>query len=211
MNALKSLVLLCSLTSLVGSAPILDKSADPEFKGRIERARSLVDKILGHIPVVHRSWVSTEVRTTSPLQYQSLGLVRDIPNAPELGSVCKPIDQDNHSLLGVCLGRMTAGLQLYHGVLGVLAPKVTFADKATELQADLRDLLAQVNKMKQPVGQSASVAPYEGSALATGLQGAFEVEVASHLILLQIRDFTQDLKRSLRHIADLPSTLTSRA
>lgn len=42
---------------------------------------------------------------------------------------------------------MSAGLQLYQDVLGELKERVT-TDKVTGLLADIRDLLAQVNKVR---------------------------------------------------------------
>uniref|UniRef100_A0A674DIF2 Granulocyte colony-stimulating factor n=1 Tax=Salmo trutta TaxID=8032 RepID=A0A674DIF2_SALTR len=103
----------------------------------------------------------------------------------------------------VCLSSMSAGLQLYQDVLGELKERMT-TDKVTGLLADIRDLLAQVNKMQEP-GQMSSVSQYEGSGLASRLPGDYEVQVATHFTLLQLRDFTQNLKRSLRNVEHLTS------
>lgn len=47
----------------------------------------------------------------------------------------------------VCLSSISAGLQLYQDVLGELKERMT-TDKVTGLLADIRDLLAQVNKVR---------------------------------------------------------------
>ncbi|XP_010865172.2 uncharacterized protein LOC105007811 [Esox lucius] len=215
MNALKILGLLCSFTFLARAAPTPEKSADPEFKSHIGRAKSLVEKVLGYISAVHQSCVSTEGLTIDPSghprnsQYHSMVISLGIPKAPELGTTCRSLNQNNLPL-EACLSSMSAGLQLYQDVLGVLVLKVTSADKVKELQADIRDLLAQVNKMKGP-GQTGSAAQYQASALSARLQGDYEVQVASHFTLLHLRDFTQDLKRSLRNIENLSSKSIQKA
>lgn len=61
-----------------------------------------------------------------------------------------------------------------------------------------------VVQMQKP-GQMSSVAQYEASGLASRLPGDYEVQVATHFILLQLRDFTQNLKRSLRNVEHLTS------
>ncbi|KAM9474382.1 uncharacterized protein ACWYII_008692 isoform 2-T2 [Salvelinus alpinus] len=199
MNTLKIVGLLCCLAFLVRSAHIPERSMD---------ARSLVEKILVNIPVVHGSSVKITGLTLDPssqsrnIPYQSMVTSLGIPAAPELKTVCRPLNQIDFTL-EVCLSSMSAGLQLYQDVLGVLKERVT-TEKVTGLLADIRDLLAQVNKMQEP-GQMSSVAQYEASGLASRLPGDYEVQVATHFILLQLRDFTQNLKRSLRNVEHLTS------
>ncbi|CAB1341579.1 unnamed protein product [Coregonus sp. 'balchen'] len=169
---------------------------------------SLVEKILGNIPVVHWSSVNITGLTLDPssqyrnMQYQTMVTSLGIPAAPELRTVCRPVNQIDFTL-EVCLRSMSAGLQLYQDVLGVLKERVT-TDEVTGLLADIRDLLAQVNMMQEP-GQMSSVAQYEASGLASRLPGEYEVQVATHFTLLQLRDFTQNLKRSLRNVEHLTS------
>lgn len=52
--------------------------------------------------------------------------------------MCRPL-QD------VCVSRMSAGSRLYQGLLGVLSNSVS---GLSDLQADLRDLLTHLNKVK---------------------------------------------------------------
>uniref|UniRef100_A0A8C7R3P2 Granulocyte colony-stimulating factor n=1 Tax=Oncorhynchus mykiss TaxID=8022 RepID=A0A8C7R3P2_ONCMY len=189
---LKVVGLLCCSAFLVRSAHIPEKSMD---------ARSLVEKILGNIPVVHDS-ITTPLLQSRNMPYQSMATSLGIPAAPELRTVCRPLNQIDFTL-EVCLSSMSAGLQLYQDVLGELKERVT-TDKVTGLLADIRDLLAQVNKMQEP-GQMSSVAQYEASGLASRLPGDYEVQVATHFTLLQLRDFTQNLKRSMRNIEHLTS------
>lgn len=61
-----------------------------------------------------------------------------------------------------------------------------------------------VVQMQEP-GQMSSVSQYEASGLASRLPGDYEVQVATHFTLLQLRDFTQNLKRSLRNVEHLTS------
>uniref|UniRef100_A0A4W5Q2E2 Granulocyte colony-stimulating factor n=1 Tax=Hucho hucho TaxID=62062 RepID=A0A4W5Q2E2_9TELE len=192
MNTLKIVGLLCCSAFLVRSAHIPEKSMD---------AMSLIEKILGNIPVVHGS-ITTPLLQSRNMPYQSMVTSLGIPAAPELRTVCRPLNQIDFTL-EMCLSSMSAGLQLYQDVLGELKERVT-TDKVTGLLADIRDLLAQVTKMQEP-GQMSSVAQYEASGLASRLPGDYEVQVATHFTLLQLRDFTQNLKRSLRNVEHLTS------
>uniref|UniRef100_A0A674DHG1 Uncharacterized LOC115170604 n=1 Tax=Salmo trutta TaxID=8032 RepID=A0A674DHG1_SALTR len=192
MNTLKIVGLICCSAFLVQSAHIPEKSMD---------ARSLVEKILCNIPVVHGS-ITTPLLQSSNMPYQSMVTSLGIPAAPELRTVCRPLNQIDFTL-EVCLSSMSAGLQLYQDVLCELKERMT-TDKVTGLLADIRDLLAQVNKMQEP-GQMSSVSQYGASGLASRLPGDYEVQVATHFTLLQLRDFTQNLKRSLRNVEHLTS------
>ncbi|KAL0992691.1 hypothetical protein UPYG_G00096840 [Umbra pygmaea] len=177
MNALKILGLLCSLAFLTQSAPTPEKQVDL-VKRNIERARNLVDKIRQFIPGVHRSCVIIEGLTIDPpshptdMEYQSLVKNLNIPTAPELGTVCRQDDQNNLPL-DKCLNTISAGLQLYQDVLGVLVLKVTSACQVTLLQPDIRDLLAQVNKMKES-GLTNSGDQFEALVFAEGLRGDYK-------------------------------------
>ncbi|KAL1004955.1 hypothetical protein UPYG_G00052640 [Umbra pygmaea] len=209
MNALKILGLLCSLAFLTQSAPTPEKLEDLELKRNIQRARSLVNKILRLIPVVHGSCVSTNDLTIDPpsqptdMQHQSLGTYSGIPTAPELETVCRPVNRIDFPL-DECLNSISAGLQLYQDVLGVLVLKVTSACQVTLLQADIRDLLAQINKMNES-GLTSSGDQFDALVFAEGLRGDYEVQVATHVTLLRLRNFTHDLKRSLRNVEHLSS------
>lgn len=119
---------------------------------------------------------------------------------------------------------MLAGGQLYQGLLGVLSERV---GGLTELSADIRDLLTHVRKVTHtPVVTSQLSCAAIGSShlcvfqmkeagglvdddpdqnlsldLGRRLHGNYEVQVAVHLTLTQLRSFCHDLIRSLRAIA----------
>lgn len=122
------------------------------------------------------------------------------------------------------MSRMLAGGQLYQGLLGVLSERV---GGLTELSADIRDLLTHVRKVTPtPVVTSHLSCAVIGSShlcvfqmkeagglvdddpdqnpsldLGRRLHGNYEVQVAVHLTLTQLRSFCHDLIRSLRAIA----------
>ncbi|XP_028268205.1 uncharacterized protein LOC114440112 [Parambassis ranga] len=186
------------LAYLVQSAPVsLPSNPSPAFSEAAERAKTLVDKILKEIPTVHSATISTEGLTLDPTSQnanlQMMVISLGIPAAP----VLKPLSE--RFTLDMCVSRMSAGSQLYHGLLGVLSEKQS---GLKDLQADLRDLQTTINKMKEVAQLSDSSAdqahvPY----LSRPLDGSYEVQVAVHVTLTQMRSFCHDLMRSLRVVA----------
>ncbi|XP_030264388.1 uncharacterized protein LOC115576040 isoform X2 [Sparus aurata] len=195
MNPLIVAALLHYFLVVVQSAPVSSSNLSPAFTQASNRAKMLVEKILRDIPTVHGATVSTEGLTLDPstqttnlqMMVASLG----IPAAP----VLKPPSE--RFTLDVCVSRMSAGSQLYQGLLGVLSNSVS---GLSDLQADLRDLLTHLNKMKEEA-QLEVVDQDLSLDLARRLHGNYEVQVAVHLSLTQLRSFCHDLIRSLRAIA----------
>ncbi|XP_071754720.1 granulocyte colony-stimulating factor-like [Centroberyx gerrardi] len=198
MNPLHFLALHCCLAVLVRSAPLPDSSSagmNLEFKQAAERAKTLVEKILRDIPTVHGATVNIQGLTldpsSQPANLQMMETSLGIPAAP----VLKPLSES--FTLALCVNRMSVGTKLHQDLLGALADKLT---GLTDLRSDLRDLLTQISKM-QELGQLSSAEQYQSPDLASRLNGNYEVQVANHLTLKQLRSFCHDLIRSLRHIA----------
>ncbi|KAG9350189.1 hypothetical protein JZ751_026542 [Albula glossodonta] len=171
---------------------------DPAFQRTVERSRSLVNKILKDIPEAHKFSVNSESLTLHPshepknLQYMEASL--GIPRPPILKGL------STEFTLEICLNRISEGLQIYQDLLGALCSRVSTPEKLKELQADIRDLLTQITKMHE-MGQFETSVKYGGSGLASRLSGDFEVQVATHLSLAHLRDFAQDIFRSLRNMS----------
>ncbi|XP_046894497.1 colony stimulating factor 3 (granulocyte) a [Hypomesus transpacificus] len=195
MKSLLIVALQCCVAALVCAAPV-HLPDDADFEQTLEQAQGLVEKILRSIPSVQKDQTLDPSSQTGDLQLmvKTLG----IPPAPTFKAI------STHFTLEVCLQRMSLGLQLHHSLLGALTPASSSATK--HLQADLRDLQALVNKMQ---GQSQlSVTPKsEEPGFTLNISGSYEVQVATHLALLQLRTFSHDLVRSLRNIrTTLPGT-----
>ncbi|XP_044037135.1 granulocyte colony-stimulating factor-like [Siniperca chuatsi] len=182
---------------LVQSAPVSSPSDQPAaFREAAERAKTLVEKILRDIPAVHTATINTEGLTLDPstqttnlqMMVTSLG----IPAAP----VLKPLSE--RFTLDTCVSRMSAGSRLYQGLLGVLSDRLS---GLSDLRADLRDLLTHINKMKEVAQLGGAVDQNHSLDLASRLHGNYDVQVAAHLTLTQLRSFCHDLIRSLRAIA----------
>ncbi|KAJ8364676.1 hypothetical protein SKAU_G00135070 [Synaphobranchus kaupii] len=169
----------------------------PDFLRAVEHSQSLVNKILKDIPDTHESCVSSKSLTLHPtsqpsnLQYMESSL--RIPRAPILKGLSAEFT------LEMCLNRTSEGLKMYQDVLSALRNRVSNPQKMKELQADVKDLLTQIKKM-QELGQFETREEYRGSGLASRLSGDFEVQVATHLSLLQLQDFVRDIFRSLRNM-----------
>ncbi|XP_045896035.1 granulocyte colony-stimulating factor-like [Micropterus dolomieu] len=199
MNTLTVIVLLhCFLLAvLVQSAPVSSPyEQPPAFKEAAERAKTLVEKIMRDIPTVHAATVITEGLTLEPssqtANLQMMMTTLGIPAAP----VLKPPSE--HFTLDTCVSRMSAGSRLYQGLLGVLSDRLS---GLSDLRADLRDLLTHINKMKEVAQLGGEADQNQSLDLASHLRGSYEVQVATHLTLTQLRSFCHDLFRSLRAIA----------
>ncbi|CAL8264932.1 colony stimulating factor 3 (granulocyte) b isoform X1 [Gadus morhua] len=198
MNLLHFLALQCCLALLVLSAPLQDSRltlADPEFKLAVVRSNTLVEKILEDIPVVHKNTIHStglilEPSSQGPM-LQRMVLTLGIPTPPAL----MPLSA--HFTLENSLSRMSVGIKLQQDLLGALAARLEGLD---DLRADLRDLLTQINKM-QELGRWSSDEPYQSPDIAANLHGDYELQVATHLTLTQLRAFCQDIVRSMRNIS----------
>ncbi|XP_034448768.1 uncharacterized protein LOC117766137 [Hippoglossus hippoglossus] len=190
-----ALLYYCLFAVLVKSVPV--SHTPPAFREAAERAKTLVEKILRDLPAVHAAAINTEGLTLDPspqtpnlqLMVTSLG----IPAAPILKPLSERFTKD------MCVSRMSVGCLLYQGLLGVLSDRLS---GLTNLRADLRDLLTHINKMKEAAQLSAE-SPEQNQSLdlASRLNGNYEVQVAVHVTLTQLRSFCHDLIRSLRAIA----------
>ncbi|XP_029283513.1 granulocyte colony-stimulating factor-like isoform X2 [Cottoperca gobio] len=188
---------------LIHSAPISSPSdllaalREGALREAAERVKALVEKILRDVPAVHAATVTAEGLTldpsTSTTNLQMMVASLGIPPAP----VLKPPSE--HFSLDVCVSRMSAGSQLYQGMLGVLSDRLS---GLSDLRADLRDLHTHIHKMKEAAQLGAGEADQNQSLeLASRLHGHYEVQVAAHLVLTQLRSFCHDLIRSLRAVA----------
>nr|XP_046272496.1 granulocyte colony-stimulating factor-like isoform X2 [Scatophagus argus] len=197
MNSATVLILLQHLLFVVQSAPVSSSDPPSAFREAAERAKTLVEKILKDIPTVHAAAINTEGLTldasthTANLQMMMTSL--DIPPAP----VLKPLSE--RFTLDICVSRMSAGSRLYQGLLGGLSDRLSGLN---DLRADLRDLQTHLHKMEEEVQLGSSVMDQTHSVdLTSRLRGNYEVQVAAHLTLTQLRSFCHDLIRSLRAVA----------
>ncbi|XP_037391480.1 colony stimulating factor 3 (granulocyte) b [Pygocentrus nattereri] len=197
MSPLLIAALLCSLLAVSISAPV-QFSPQEGFSQHMELAKSFTKKLLSEIPTVHHSCVGTEGLSLEPsaevknLEYIMAALA--IPAAPRLA----PISETHTPAMS--LGRISEGLQLHQHLLQEVKKKLKCSEKLTPLLADLRDLSAQVHKLQQEAQLTPSEPQAQSSSLSSRLTGDYEVQVATHLVLQQLRSFGQDVFRSLRHI-----------
>uniref|UniRef100_A0A3Q3IB71 Granulocyte colony-stimulating factor n=1 Tax=Monopterus albus TaxID=43700 RepID=A0A3Q3IB71_MONAL len=168
------------------------------FREAVEQTKMLVEKILKDLPTVHAAAVTIEGLTLNPpsqtINLEMMAMSLGIPAAP----VIKPLSE--RFTLDICVSRMLAGTRLYQGLLGVLSDKV---DGLDDLKVDLRDLLLRISKMKEAAQLEGGDSLDQNSRLdlASRLPGNYEVQVAVHLTVSQLRSFCHDLIRSLRTIA----------
>ncbi|XP_074553428.1 colony stimulating factor 3 (granulocyte) b [Halichoeres trimaculatus] len=187
----------CLFAVLVRSAPLSSLSdLPPTFREEAEQAKTLVEKILTDIPAVHSATVDTEGLTLDPsTQTENLQMMvasLGIPASP----VLKPLSE--RFTLDQCVNRMSAGSQMYQELLGVLSHRLS---GLSDLQEDLRNLVTHINKMKEVAQLSSGGEEDQNYSLDLAAQGSYNLQVAVHLTLTQLRSFCQDLKRSLRAIS----------
>ncbi|XP_043090044.1 colony stimulating factor 3 (granulocyte) b [Puntigrus tetrazona] len=181
----------CCLT-LAHAAPLHTQ----EMTRAVERATSFAKKVLSELPAAHRACVKNAGLSLSGEAEHLDYLLTDlrIPAPPVLKSEDLSMD--------VSLSRIVAGLELHRELLQDIRGLLSSTEELTILLADIRDLSAQVQQMQElaqipsTVSQKAVFTP-----LSPRLSGDYEVQVALHLSLQQLRSFTQDVFRSLRHIA----------
>ncbi|KAM9336621.1 colony stimulating factor 3 (granulocyte) a [Symphorus nematophorus] len=200
MNILIVFAIHCYMATLVRSAPLTPGAStlvtDPQSQETIDRSRSLIQKILQSIPDTHKSCVRSEA-----LQLNSSENSKLVRMAATIGIRSAPVLRvvSESFTLETCLRNMIEGLQLHRALLSSVFPHLENKDKVTELLADIRDLVIQINKMLKMVEGEAVVQPTQTS-VTLHLPGDYEVQVAAHLTLVQLQAFGQDVVRCLRSL-----------
>ncbi|XP_048869108.1 colony stimulating factor 3 (granulocyte) a isoform X2 [Brienomyrus brachyistius] len=164
-----------------------------EFRRALKQSQSLVNKILGDIRAADKAPVNSEPNS-EPKNLDYMVTVLAIPSAPMLEEISASFT------VKMCLDRMAEGLEMYQDLLKVVGDRASSPEKLRDLQADVRDLSAQIHKMRQ-LAEMETTVQYKDSGLDSRLTGDYEVQVATHRILAQLRDFTQNFFRSLRDMA----------
>ncbi|XP_034715847.1 colony stimulating factor 3 (granulocyte) a isoform X1 [Etheostoma cragini] len=188
----------CYMAMFARSAPLPERDvlvAGAQFQEIVQRSHSLIQKILLSIPDTHKSCIHTETLQLDSAENSKLVMMASIigiPSAPVLTVT-------ENLTLETGLTRMSEGLQLHRALLSSVSPRLENKDKVTVLQADIRDLVIQINKMLKIVRAEAAVQP-SPTPLALRLPGEYEVQVAAHLTLVQLQSFGQDTVRFLRSL-----------
>ncbi|XP_068610854.1 colony stimulating factor 3 (granulocyte) a [Brachionichthys hirsutus] len=185
------------MASSARSAPATQRSAlveDPDFTDIVQISGSLTAKILLSIPDAHNSSIpSKALQLNSPenAKLVQMALTIGVRSAPRLSAVSENVS------LEACLATMSEGLQLHQALLKAVSPHLQKRDKIEDLQADVRDLIIQINKMLKMVRGETPVQPTP-TPVALNLPGNYEVQVAAHMTLVQLQAFGQDTVRCLR-------------
>ncbi|XP_067267745.1 colony stimulating factor 3 (granulocyte) b [Chanodichthys erythropterus] len=174
--------------ALVYSAPL----RDPKMTHAVESAMSLAQKILRDIPGAHEACVKTTGLTLSSEAKDLEYLLNDI------GIPAPPVLKSEELTMEMSLSRIVEGLELHHKLLQEIGSVLSSTEELNLLLADVTDLSAQLHEM-QRLAQIPSTESKKAFTLQ--LNGDYQVRVAAHLSLKQLRSFTQDVFRSLRHIA----------
>ncbi|KAK5881030.1 hypothetical protein CesoFtcFv8_021881 [Champsocephalus esox] len=200
MNILIVFVLHCSMATLARSAPLQSEMGalveGTQFQEIVLRSRSLIEKILLSIPDTHKECIHVEtlkLNSSENANFVTMASTIGIPAAPVLKVV-----SENFSL-ETGLRRMSEGLQLHRALLRSVSPRLEQKDRVIGLQADIRDLVVQINKMLKMAQAEAVVLP-SPTPVALRLPGEYEVQVAAHLTLVQLQAFGQDTMRCLRDL-----------
>uniref|UniRef100_A0A3P8S5X2 Colony stimulating factor 3 (granulocyte) a n=1 Tax=Amphiprion percula TaxID=161767 RepID=A0A3P8S5X2_AMPPE len=185
------------MATFARSAPLPKNGAlveDPQFQEIVERSRSLTQKILLSIPDTHKSCIHTEtlqLNSSENGKLETMASTIGIPSA----SVLRVVSEN--STLEDSLTGMYEGLQLHQALLSAVSSRLGNKDKVIELMADIRDLAIQINKMLK-MAQAEPVVQPSPTPVALRLPANYEVQVATHLTLVQLQAFGQDMIRCLR-------------
>ncbi|KAK2876701.1 hypothetical protein QQF64_004409 [Cirrhinus molitorella] len=208
--------LLLTLVGIVASAPISDKLNNMD-KDTIEQAHSLINKILEDIPTVHKDWITIKSLTLgNHTILQELGYLRNealkIPPAPVLQNI------SSISSMETCLAKIVEGLQLHLILLKDVSKATTQDQRVKHFQADIRDLLLLIEKLQKQAGfdpskqasDEQSQPPVHDFRADKNLSDKYLTQVAVHLILQQLQDFSFDVLRSIlsmTEMAENPNTV----
>ncbi|XP_033962699.1 colony stimulating factor 3 (granulocyte) a isoform X2 [Pseudochaenichthys georgianus] len=186
------------MATLARSAPLQPEMGalveGTQFQEIVLRSHSLIEKILLSIPDTHKECIHIEtlkLNSSENANFVTMASTIGIPAAPVLKVV-----SENFSL-ETGLRRMSEGLQLHRALLRSVSPRLEQKDRVIGLQADIRDLVVQINKMLKMAHAEAVVQP-SPTPVALRLPGEYEVQVAAHLTLVQLQAFGQDTTRCLR-------------
>uniref|UniRef100_A0A8C1H847 Colony stimulating factor 3 (granulocyte) a n=2 Tax=Cyprinus carpio TaxID=7962 RepID=A0A8C1H847_CYPCA len=208
--------LLVTLVGIVASAPISDK-LDIMNKDTIEQAHSLINKILQDIPTTHAAWIKSKSLTLGDskarLELEFLKKDMYIPSAPVLQLI------SNNFSMETCLANITKGLQLHLNLLKEISNATTLAqtDQVKDLQAEIYELLLLIEELQNQAGFDPSKQASDEESqtpehdLAKRLTNEYLTQVAAHLTLQQLQDFSCDILRSIHSmtssLAENPNTV----
>uniref|UniRef100_A0A8C2BK98 Colony stimulating factor 3 (granulocyte) a n=1 Tax=Cyprinus carpio TaxID=7962 RepID=A0A8C2BK98_CYPCA len=202
--------LLVTLVGIVASAPISDK-LDIMNKDTIEQAHSLINKILQDIPTTHAAWIKSKV-----------SIFQDCKHNRYLGTYCPLYSEEQSISMGfseTCLANITKGLQLHFNLLKEISNATTLAqtDQVKDLQAEIHELLLLIEELQNQAGFDPSKQASDEQSqtpehdLAKHLTNEYLTQVAAHLTLQQLQDFSCDILRSIHSmtssLAENPNTV----
>ncbi|KAJ3607701.1 hypothetical protein NHX12_024752 [Muraenolepis orangiensis] len=169
---------------------------DSTFYNTVDRSLSLTKKIVLSIPEAHRACITAETLDLNSEKGKFAVVAENIgiPVSPILHVLSE------NATMETSLVQMLNGLLLHQTLLSSVSSHLGPQDTVTELLADTRDLLTQISILLKLVQGDSAKQP-AAPQLDLRLQGDFDIQVATHITLRQLRDFGQDMERILRRVA----------
>ncbi|XP_062416025.1 uncharacterized protein LOC119212983 [Pungitius pungitius] len=201
MDILMALAVTCYMAALARGAPLAGSGAlvaDQRFQDVVQRSRSLMQKIVSSVPDAHESCVHAEALKLNSSRNANLVVM-----ASNIGIAPAPVPRvvSESFPLDAALRNVSEGLQLHRALLSAVSPRLANRDLVTGLLADIKDLIIQINKMVKMANAEAAVQPTPSpTPTALRLTGEYDVQVAAHLILVQLQSFGRDALRCLRSL-----------
>uniref|UniRef100_A0A673KVM6 Colony stimulating factor 3 (granulocyte) a n=1 Tax=Sinocyclocheilus rhinocerous TaxID=307959 RepID=A0A673KVM6_9TELE len=204
------LALLVTLVGIMASAPISDKLGIMN-KDTIVQAHILINKILKDIPTTHAAWINNKSLTlgdsTTRLQLEFLRKSM-IPSAPVLQNI------SSISSMETCLAHIVKGLQLHLNLLNEISKELAQTDQVNELKAEIQELRSLIKKLQNQAGFDPSKQASDEQSqtpehdLAKHLTNKYMTQVAAHLTLQQLQNFSCDVLRSILSIRRMTSNMS---
>ncbi|XP_057682719.1 uncharacterized protein LOC130909833 [Corythoichthys intestinalis] len=200
-------LLLVHMAKIVSAAPLPELCADmcalvggAQFQTLVRRSRSLTEKILIAIPDAHKTSVYAEMLKLDSSENAQLGTMASMINFPAV-----PELNWERASLESSLIHTYERLQLDQALLNAVLTRLENTHGVADLTNNVRDLSFQISKMLRalPTDYVVQMTPSPVNLL---LSGDFEVQVATHLTLLQLRSLGQDIRHFLRNLDSEPDS-----
>lgn len=168
--------------------------AGPQGQELVRRCLTLAEKLVKNVEDTHKSYVTSEsFKELNSPENAKLVIMKSRMGIPSTPALRPPSD---NTTLESSLKNISEGLQLHRALLSAISSHLDHQETVAALSSNIKDLLLQIHKVLKLVGGGA--VPASTAPVSLSVSGEYEVQAATHLILVQLRAFGCDVKDHLR-------------